>query len=101
MPGARCVCVSSGAECNGVAMWMECRLNASQTVTSGLLSAPTPGQPLHWDRHSRQAVHLLSTPVIVEPSERGQRWTLRHRTVFRPLSGDVDVQFTVVPAAES
>ena len=95
------VCVSSEGECNGVAMWMDCRLNTSHSVTSGLLSAPTPGQPLHWDKHSRQAVHLLSTPVTVEASEHGQRWTLRYRTVFQPESGDVDVQLTVVPAAES
>ena len=94
----RSVCVSSEGECNAVAMWMECRLNSGHTVTSGLLSPPTPGQPLQWDRHSRQAVHLLSTPVTVE---RGQRWTLRHTTVFKPLSGDVDLQFSVLPAVES
>jgi len=93
--------VDSEGTCNGVAMWMECRLNSSHVITSGLLSAPTAGQQLHWDRHSRQAVHLLSTPVIVEPSVGGQRWTLRHRTVFKPQTGDVDLQFTLVPAAES
>ena len=91
----------SRGELNGVAMWLECRLGASHSVTSGLLSAATAGQPLQWDRHSRQAVHLLSTPVIVEPGERGQPWTLRYRTVFKPQSGDVDLEFTVVPAAES
>ena len=96
-----CVCVCSGGECNAVAMWMECRLNASDIVSSGLLSAASPGQPLHWDKHSRQAVHLLSTPVTVEPGERGQRWTLRYRTVFKPQTGDVDLLFSVIPAAES
>lgn len=91
--------LTSEGECNGVAMWMESRLNTAETITSGLLSAATPGQPLHWDRHSRQAVHLLSTPVIVEPSDRRHRWTLRHRTSYSPASGDVDVEFTVVPSA--
>jgi len=95
------MCVCSGGTCNGVAMWMECRLNSNHVVTSGLLSAPSPGERLDWDRHSRQAVHLLSTPVIVEPSVGGQRWTLRHRTVFRPHTGDVNLQFTLVPAAEA
>jgi len=96
-----CLSVCSGGACNGVAMWMECRLNASHVITSGLLSAPAAGQRLQWDRHSRQAVHLLSMPVVVEANEHGQRWTLRHRTVFKPQSGDVDLQFTVVAAAES
>ena len=96
-----CVHVCSRGELNGVAMWLECRLNAGHVISSGLLSAPTAGQPLRWDPHGRQAVHLLSTPVIVEPGECGQRWTLRYRTVFKPQSGDVDLQFDVVPAAET
>ena len=96
-----CVCLCSEGTCNGVAMWMECRLNADHVITSGLTSPPTPGQRLHWDRHSRQAVHLLSTAVIVKHGEHGQRWTLRYRTVLKPQSGHVDLQFTVVPSSES
>jgi protein arginine N-methyltransferase 7 len=86
--------------CNGVAVWMEYRLDMDHSVSGGLLAPPVEGQPLRWDPHTRQAVHLFKVPVDIDSSNAGQRWCLKHRTVFTPRSGDIDFEFSLIPAAE-
>ena len=90
-------CIYSQGRCNGVALWMEYRLNHDHVVSSGLLSDPIDGCKLQWDPHTRQGVHLFPSPTDIDPASETS-WTLRHHVMFKPRSGDFDFEFTLIPS---
>ena len=95
-----CVVYFSRGWVHGVVVWMDFHLNKELTISTGLVSPPPPPRQsqckLQWDPYTKQAVHLLRTPIKVDNSKEGQKWRLRYKIVFRPSSGDFEFEFQVI-----
>ncbi len=86
--------LSSGS-CNGVAVWMEYRLGKDTSISSGLVEPVTFGKHLKWDIHTRQGVHLFPSPVQINIAGTDKKWLLKHKLIFKPASGEIDIKFSV------
>ena len=80
---------------NAVVVWMDFNLSKDLTIGTGLTAPPKDSQHLQWDPYTKQAVHLLRTPIKVDNTKEGQKWRLRYKTVFRPSTGDFEFEFHV------
>ena len=89
-----CVPFSSG-RVTGVAVWMDYHLDTTTTITSGLLSPPQAGHTLSWDPHTRQGVHLFPRPRAIS-QEGDAKWKLHYKFVFKPRTGDMHFDFSLV-----
>lgn len=73
---------------------MDLQLDAETCISTGPLQPPQPLIPVQWERHARQAVHLFSRPLkAVTPNDR-----LHYKFTFKPRTGDVQFEFSVVRA---
>ncbi len=86
----------SSGSCTGVAVWIEYRLDKDTVVSAGLLEPPQFGQSLQWSPYHQQAVQLFPQPHTVDISQSGPaKWRLKHKLVFKPGTGEMNIQFAV------
>ncbi|XP_064536139.1 protein arginine N-methyltransferase 7 isoform X1 [Drosophila montana] len=86
-----CLELTTKGNCNGVALWVDWQLAASNSsksiVSSGPLEPVVPGQFVKWDMFVRQGVHFTS--------QTDNQTHLHWSTTFRPLLGELSFNFSL------
>jgi len=90
--------VTAAGSWNGAALWMDWLLDPAGEirVSQGPVRPVRPGDPVSWDRYSRQGVHLLRAPATV--TEGGG---VGYEYKFTAESGEVQVKFGKIGTEES
>ena len=81
---------------HAVVVWIDFNLSKDVKISTGLISPPKDNTALEWDPHTKQAVHLLRTPIKVDTTKEGAKWRLKYKAVFRPSFGDFEFDFDVI-----
>ncbi|XP_043471337.1 protein arginine N-methyltransferase 7 isoform X2 [Leptopilina heterotoma] len=76
--------------CNGIALWIDWKLDNDIIISSGPQEIIKPGEPIIWDQHIKQGVHLLKNTKIVKSKD-----TLSWSFDFKPKEGFMKFEFHV------